>query len=255
MIYLHKLLPYLLYPITFILGMMLWACLSKNRKPLWIAIIVFWCCSTPYVSDALVIYLEKDYIHKNMSDVSPADVVVVLGGALMQVKSASGPIYEWTDPDRYFAGIDLVKANKAKYLFFTSGKLPWNSQVELNGSPISEGQYQANLAQNYGVDSGRIKVSNEVENTAQEARVVKVFLHEQGLRSVILVTSSFHMARAQQIFLQEGIDVDPYPVDSKVAISKFTPMDFLPDARAFAQTQFAWRELMGRFFYRIKTIF
>jgi hypothetical protein len=31
-------------------------------------------------------------------------------------------------------------------------------------------------------------------------------------------------------------------------------MDFLPDARAFAQTQFAWRELMGRLFYQMKAI-
>jgi hypothetical protein len=35
----------------------------------------------------------------------------------LRVQSASGPIYEWTDPDRYFAGIELIKANKAKYFF------------------------------------------------------------------------------------------------------------------------------------------
>ena len=253
-IYLHKLVPYLLYPSTFILGMMVWACFGKNRKPIWIALVVFWCCSTPYVSDTLVKYLEKDQIRKDISDIRPADVVVVLGGSLLRVQSASGPIYEWTDPDRYFAGIELIKANKAKYLFFTSGKLPWNSLVKFNNSPITEGQYQAKLAQTYGIEPRRIKVSDEVENTAQEARAVKAFLSEQGLQSVILVTSSFHMTRARQIFLQEGIVVESYPVDSKVELSELTPMDFLPDARAFAQTQFAWRELMGRLFYQMKTI-
>jgi uncharacterized SAM-binding protein YcdF (DUF218 family) len=61
------------------------------------------------------------------------------------------------------------------------------------------------------------------------------------------------MARAKQIFEQEGLVVQTYPVDSRVGLAESTPMNFLPDARAFSQTQFAWRELIGRAFYRIKS--
>ena len=38
-----------------------------------------------------------------------------------------GLIYEWSDPDRFFGGIELMKAGKARKIIFTGGKMPWQS--------------------------------------------------------------------------------------------------------------------------------
>ena len=40
----------------------------------------------------------------------------------------SGALHvEWGDPDRFFAGIDVLKSGKAPILIFTRGKMPWSS--------------------------------------------------------------------------------------------------------------------------------
>ena len=33
---------------------------------------------------------------------------------------------DWGDPDRFFAGIDILKSGKARNLIFTRGKMPWS---------------------------------------------------------------------------------------------------------------------------------
>jgi len=254
MIYFSKIVPFVFYPITLILGLMIWSLLSRKKVPLLLAVILFWFCSVPYVSNSFVVYLEKGQIRKSTSEIIPADVVVVLGGMLVRVNSSAGPIYEWADPDRYLAGIEMMKAHKAQYLLFTSSKLPWNTSVQSNGLNLLEGQFYAKFAQENGIAIERIEVSQEVQNTAQEAQVVKAFLQKRSLRSVILVTSNFHMTRAKQIFEQQAIEVQTYPVDSRVNLADITILDFLPDARAFSQTQFAWHEFMGRAFYALQAL-
>ena len=128
----------------------------------------------------LLVHMEQGQMRKNISDVSAADMVVVLGGMLVRVNSASGPAYEWRDPDRYLAGIELIRAHKGHYLFFTSGKLPWDAVIKSGDDEISEGQYLAKFAQENGILPYQIIVSEEVQNTAQEAEVVKSFMHRMA---------------------------------------------------------------------------
>ena len=47
-------------------------------------------------------------------------------------------IIEWSDPDRFFAGIGLYKANKSNRLIFTGGINPFNSDLPPEGVFISE---------------------------------------------------------------------------------------------------------------------
>ena len=59
------------------------------------------------------------------------EAIVVLSGGRKLISTAEN-IYEWNDPDRFLAGIDLYKADKAKKLIFTGGSKPLlsNSQTE-----------------------------------------------------------------------------------------------------------------------------
>ncbi len=71
-------------------------------------------------------------------------------------------------------------------------------------------------------------------------------------KTIILVTSAFHMRRARQIFEREGFDVLPYPVNTRVAAEQLTPMSFLPNPAALTATHTALRELLGRLYYQLK---
>jgi len=246
MIYIHKILPLFLSPVTIVIALILFGLVFKRYFLIYLAIILLILSSTPIVATSLVKYLEGNQVHLSADEIKPADAIVVLGGMLTSVRTSGGVNFEWVDPDRFFGGIDLASANKAHYLIFTGGKLPWDK------SPITEGVFLKQKALTYGISEGRILVTKPVENTNEEAMAVKELLDEKfGLKpkNIILVTSAFHMERAKALFIQNGFIVTTYPVDFKADISDLTPMSFMPSTYALKDVEFALRELIGRLYY------
>ena len=246
MIYIHKILPLFLSPATIVIALILLGLVFKKYFLIYLAVLLLILSSTPIVATSLVKYLEGNQVHLSADEIKPADAIVVLGGMLTSVRTTHGVDFEWVDPDRFFGGVDLVLANKAHYLIFTGGKLPWDK------SPITEGVFLKQKTSTYGISKGRILVTKPVENTNEEAIAVKELLDEKlGLKpkSIILVTSAFHMERAKDLFIQNGFIVTTYPVDFKADISDLTPMSFMPSAYALKDVEFALRELMGRLYY------
>ena len=121
-------------------------------------------------------------------------------------------IIEWHDPDRFFAGIDLYKANKANRLIFTGGINP----LVLDLPP--EGNIYIKEAISMGIPKKDLFTTYPVTNTLQEAKAIRKLLNREIIsrqKKIILVTSAFHMNRAKKVFEREGINVVPYPVDFK----------------------------------------
>ena len=187
MTYIHKILPLFLSPVTIAIALILFGLVFKRYFLIYLAIILLILFSTPIVATSLVKYLEGNQVHLGADEINPADAIVVLGGMLTSVHTSQGVSFEWVDPDRFFGGIDLALANKAHYLIFTGGKLPWDK------SPTTEGVFLKQKASTYGISKGRILVTKPVENTNEEAMAVKELLDEKfGLQpqSIILVTSA-----------------------------------------------------------------
>jgi uncharacterized SAM-binding protein YcdF (DUF218 family) len=106
----------------------------------------------------------------------------------------------------------------------------------------------------YGIPDDRILLTKSAQNTEEEARATKEILDSKlgvNPKSIILVTSAFHMQRAQLLFSDNGFAVIPYPVDFKASISDLTPMSFLPSANGLKDVEFALREFMGRLYYAV----
>ena len=248
MIYLNKLLPYLVYPITIITLLLIWAALTRKRLPVILALVLLMITSSPIVSHKMIAYIDGQERKKSVEDMDVADSIVVLSGMIGPIKTKQGIAYEWGDPDRFFGGIELLKAGKANNIIFTGGILPWQKNIK------PEGQVLAKFAEDFGIPSAQIIVTGDVENTRDEAKAVKEILKKNNTNKVILVTSAFHMPRAANLFQKEGIEVQVFPVDYKAAgIGDVTPMDFLPSADAFYMFQFALRELIGRVSYSFKS--
>ena len=94
-------------------------------------------------------------------------------------------------------------------------------------------------------------MTENVENTDQEAKAIKKLFSIDNPK-IILVTSAFHMPRAQLVFEAAGINVIPFPVDFKTGAGKLTFMSFIPSADSFASTNFFVREMIGRTYYNLK---
>jgi len=253
-IYLHKILPVFALPTGLILMFLLAGLLLRHRGLIWTALVLFWVCSTPLASDVLVRAIENGAKHLDSNSMPTADAIVVLSGGRILAPEAAA-IREWTGGHRFWGGVALFQAGKAPLLVFTGGRVPWQP----NAKP--EGEVLITYAKAFGVPSKALRTTGLVVNTAEEALAVKGLLGLQvknvnGLAqstTVLLVTSAYHMPRAQILFERVGLKVIAYPVEfHALASSRLSVINFLPNAGAFQKTEMAWREILGRLYYEIK---
>jgi len=110
MIYIHKIFPLLISPISIVILVYLISIIFNLKKTAFVNTIILIVISTPIFSNNLLYLLEKDYNLKPASQVENADAVVVLSGMLRTVISQNQIHYEWNEAsDRIFAGINLIK--------------------------------------------------------------------------------------------------------------------------------------------------
>ena len=105
-----------------------------------------------------------------------------------------------------------------------------------------------------GVPAMAMTSTPPVVNTAEEARAVAALLHRDE-RTVLLVTSAFHMRRAQRLFERQGLQVLPFPVDFQArgrwaGLLWRDPSQWLPSVQALDDSSRALRELIGRLVVR-----
>jgi uncharacterized SAM-binding protein YcdF (DUF218 family) len=150
--------------------------------------------------------------------------------------------------ERLEAGIVLMQSDKARWLVFTGGRLPWENRARVEGEDSKE------QAVRRGVSAGQILVTPEVGNTADEAREVAEFVRKYRWKRVILVTTGWHMPRAARLFKSAGVDCILFPVDFRSdARRSFSLLDFVPGADALRNTETALRECYGYAFYAVTT--
>jgi uncharacterized SAM-binding protein YcdF (DUF218 family) len=245
MIYLHKILPTFILPIMIVIIVILIGLIKNKKKLIYIGIGGLYILSTPIFSNNFFKLVEGTEYRKPISTIDSADAIVVLSGMLEINEVGDSSFIEWGDPDRFFGGITLFRANKAQKLVFTGGKLPWNNTKKTEGDVLKE------YAISNGIPSERVFVTKDVENTADEAVAVRELISPS--KSIILVTSAYHMYRAKRLFEKQGFIVIPCKVDYKIrGNNKLTLMDFLPSAINLHLTETGSREIIGRLFYIVK---
>ncbi len=244
--YLHKILPTFVLPIMLVIIVILIGLIKNKKKLIYIAIGVLYIISTPIFSNNFFKLVEGSEYRKPISVIDSADAIVVLSGMLEINEVGDSTYVEWGDPDRFFGGIALFKAGKAQRLIFTGGKMPWDKAKKTEGEVLKE------YSISNGIPSEKIYVTENVENTAEEAVAVKELI--SSCKKIILVTSAYHMYRAKRLFEKQGFEVIPCKVDYKAAgNSTVTVMDYLPNAGGLELTETGIREIIGRLFYLIKS--
>ena len=243
MIYLHKILPFFLSPLGIILIFLIASFFFKRRFFVFLSFLVLVISSNPIVGNYLIKKLEYPYKPISINSINEADAVVVLSGMLHQVGDKNYNTYEFSDPDRFFGGLDLIKKNKSNKIIFTAGQLPWTDNWE------PEGIILKNKAISLGVSQTKILVTENVKNTYEESIAVTKLIPNNS--SLILVTSAFHMRRSKYLFEKQGFDIIPYPVDFKTSNAKTSIMNFLPSVSSLHKVSLFIRENIGRLYYKL----
>jgi uncharacterized SAM-binding protein YcdF (DUF218 family) len=261
---LNKLLPIFFSPIVLLCIVIVVGAVLRQRRWSIAGAVFLIVASLPVVADRLFAWSQASVVPSDLAETvrpattsndarRPADAIVVLGGAMSYVRPAGEPIAEWGDAiDRVFGGIALARAERAPRLIFSGGG--WIGQ---EGLP-SEGDRARELAIQAGVPADRIEVSPQALNTAGEATTIRKMFgagqSDLARPKIILVTSAFHMPRAQITFETEGFEVLPYPVDFRAPVRRMPLMDWLPDPKALEKTDLVIREALGRGYYRLRAM-
>ena len=248
MIYLHKIMPLITSPLFFALTLSVILIILRKSKfiklknsLLFLSFLTLFLFSNPLISNKLVKYIEAPYLPVKLSEVPESDYIVVLSGMVHFVKD---DVYEWSDPDRFFAGIKLLNANKGKKIIYTGGLLPWEKKKK------TEGELLKNKSLEFGIDENDILITKKVQNTYEEAYAITHLIDNKS--KIILVTSAFHMNRAEFLFKKHDFIIFPYPVDFKFKNDNITILDFIPSATSLSSSSFVIREVLGRMYYRVK---
>ena len=202
-------------------------------------------------SNLLIKSIEHPWERVELKFTKKTDAIVVLSSGNRKSSRGKSEIHEWHDPDRFFAGIALLRESKAPKLIFTGGATPYNSDRPLQGNIYIEDAIA------YGLPKDKLLSTSKVLNTLQEARAVRNFFPKKSLEKpkITLVTSAYHMQRAKKVFEREGFKVQPFPVDFKnrkiIFRSIFkNPYNLLPSAHSLNVSSMAIREMIGRIIYR-----
>jgi uncharacterized SAM-binding protein YcdF (DUF218 family) len=87
-------------------------------------------------------------------------------------------------------------------------------------------------------------VESASRDTHENAVFTHRMLHPNGIRRIVLVTSSSHMRRAVQEFRAAGFDVIPAPADF-ARRDEFDLFAYVPRTDALTRSQEALHELLG----------
>ena len=193
MIYLHKLLPLIISPLGLIVFLIITGIFLRRWWIISFSCFVLLLSSLPLTAHFIWQDLEKQHLPKPLNELGSYDAVVVLSGMLSPFEQNGTLHVEWRDPDRFFAGIDVLKSGKAPILIFTRAKMPWSDLP-------AEGELLKARAVNLGINEAKILLTDTVANTADEAAAVAELMNMHKIRRILLVTSSFHMPRAKLLF-------------------------------------------------------
>ena len=128
----------------------------------------------------------------------PADAIVVLAGGVGESGKA-GQGYQ----ERVKQAVDLYNAGMTPWLVFSSGYT----------AVFQETEVMRELAVAHGVPASAIVIDTQAASTIDQVRGVRTILNDHGWRTILLVSSPYHMRRALWTFrkLVPALAVIPSP--------------------------------------------
>ena len=210
---LSKTLNYLLTPIGWLFITLLWTVLTKNharRKQLaLLSLSLLWLLGNGFLTNELMNAWEVGPMPvpaKNNGQVA----VVLTGGMINGLRQVQ--------PIRPILGHEADRVGQALYLYKTGivqkilisggqGNLAFQTPAF-----VDEGQMAARFLMLAGVPATDIVLEQKSRNTHENAIYSKQLLRQRFKTDrCVLVTSAWHMRRAEACFKKEGITVAPFP--------------------------------------------
>lgn len=249
--YLSKILFFLITPVVWVFGLLVYALLSKNikrkKRALIAAIVLFYFFSNSFILDEVSRAWEVPA--SRYEDLKVYDAGIVLGG-LLNYDENLDRIQFYRGADRLFQAVELYKTGNIKKIFFVGG----SGSIEF--AHIKEGVFVRRYLLTLGIPEEDIWIENESRNTHENALFAKEFLEKNSYMAgnYLLITSAHHMRRSLACFNKVGVKVTPYSVDRKASPHRRYALDhlFVPDVEAIIWWDAILHEWVGLAVYKMK---
>ncbi len=210
--YFSQFLSFLAMPLTIVLILILSGTIFLKRrwgkKLLWTGIGLLLFFTNPFLSNLAMLAWEPDF--KSFEEIENHEIGIVLTGVTNLSKTAYDRTFFNKGADRIIHALQLYRMGKIKKILITGGQ-------GLNPvNPQSEAELLERFLLMAGVPQADILIEDQSKNTAQNAQFSKTFLEESGIptnQEFILITSAFHMYRAQGCFDKAGLNTLTFPTD------------------------------------------
>lgn len=219
--------------------------LGRGKKTLLASAVLMMLLTSPLLGNLAIRLWEPDtYSLDSISQ--PYEVGILLSGATRGLdRVANRPLYG-AGVDRVLQTIQLYKQGKIKHILLTGG----SGSVEYPEQ--KESFWIVKVLQDAGIPDSAVIVEGESRNTRENALLsAKVISKNPILQGkTLLITSAFHMRRAEACFTKVGIKFDTFPVDSGKSLLTMNPYRILvPDANGILLWDQLIRECTGIFAY------
>ncbi|MFI5161828.1 MAG: YdcF family protein [Sphingobacteriales bacterium] len=186
------------------------------------------------------------YLFARKWDVPPAPLnqkvysaAIILGGFTSE--SANGDGYFNAHSDRLIEGLRLKTTGRVTHIMMSGG----NNAIDAD--QFTESGYVKKVLRDFNFPDSVILSEGKSKNTRENAADTKGVLEHAHLQPpYLLVTSAFHMRRAEYIFKKKGIQVVPYPCDYVASKAKPGVLDyFMPNIYTLYTWNYYIKEVFG----------
>jgi uncharacterized SAM-binding protein YcdF (DUF218 family) len=197
------------------------------------------------VDDWLMAPLEHRFPPRVPEISNPPDAIIVLGGVIDPVKSAkSGVPAIGNGAERITEMLYLAQRYPSAKVIFSGGS------GRLTDKEYREGDAVRDLVERIGLPISRFGFESEARNTIENALYVSKLFPPDPDKTLMLVTSAFHMPRSVGVFRRIGFNVLPYPVDYMTEKDAVSGLGF-DMAGGLSRSSVAMKEWVGLTVYRV----
>ena len=203
-----------------------------------VGLISLWLFATPVVGDALS-RLAEHYPALDLDKPTGAQAIVIIGGGGVRryAPEFKGPTAEYGLLERLSYGAFVARHTGMPIL--------------VSGAPEETLTMQTSLARDFGNQPKWVE--NQSRDTFENARFTAHVLQPEGIRRIILITSSTHLWRAAHEFQSAGFDVVPAP-QGVWAPREMTALRFIPGIGGLQRSNAAIYEMLGEPMRRLQEV-
>lgn len=162
------------------------------------------------LGESLLGSLERPYIRSNLNDLPVCDAVIMLGGIHRTSSYDAFGFDLGNGSDRIVTAVELMRLRKAKALVL-SGGISRVGKEKINPAVLFQKWFTS-----WNIPTGPVIYLAPCRNTWEEALAVKELARQQKWSRFLLVSSAYHLRRAEAVFKSTGLDVTSVGCDYQV---------------------------------------